>query len=393
MAPHIPSSNNTGSISDIPTAKDVTTSGGVWAPTSAKREKLKELQGELTADAKTLDDVATQEERLDLYLTDGLAAIVSNVEQDAETSSDDGNKLVLGAVLQSIDEILSTKQQLTQTEWETALTSVARILESRLATIPSDRCLHDVRDFYVPPVADGELSTATAEHTVEHKSQPFQNTANLPANAQEALLRFRLLLALAATEHLKKSWLALTTVSDQDIDRSAVTGTAVDKQAKTLDSKKLQQVLTAFIAKGGAARVEAMWNLMDRDGDGMLDESEMNQVCLLTVEPVRTALSRLFQEALDAYPVRAPYNEDMALVGAVPKPMGWRQRRREAKEKKRLIKKFNQTIQAHFVDEVEMPHRMRCIYAWANKKHQENKIDSFLVDDAGWSGRKRFVEL
>ena len=43
--------------------------------------------------------------------------------------------------------------------------------------------------------------------------------------------------------------------------------------------------------------------------------------------------------------------------------------------------------------EVEMPHRLRCIYAWANKGHQDNKIQSVVVDEIAWTGRKRYVEL
>jgi hypothetical protein len=54
---------------------------------------------------------------------------------------------------------------------------------------------------------------------------------------------------------------------------------------------------------------------------------------------------------------------------------------------------FERTLRVHFLDEVEMPHRLRCIYAWANKGHQGNKIDSVLVDESGWTGRKRYVEL
>jgi hypothetical protein len=54
----------------------------------------------------------------------------------------------------------------------------------------------------------------------------------------------------------------------------------------------------------------------------------------------------------------------------------------------------------HFCDQVETPHRLRCIYAWADKSHQSNKLDSIVVDSSDdWGaassivGRKRYVEL
>ena len=390
MAPHIPSSFS--GPAQIPTAQDVTTSGGVWAPSSAKREKLNELKGELAEhDDKTknltLDDMATAEERLALYFADGLAAIVSTVERQAiDVSTSD---TVLAATIESIQELLPS-QPLSQGQWESVLADISKALEAKLAAIPSDRCFKEVRDFYLPPTAPSNVDDVTT-------TEPLEQALNEHRHAEEAIVRFRLLLAQAAADHLKASWTALTTVSDQDIDRAAVTGLAIDKQATTLDAKKLEDVIVAFLTKDCAQRTEAMWALMDRDNDGLLDETEMNQVCHLTVEPVRMALLRLFQEALDASPVRALMTDledkgDSTKI-APPAPMGWRQRRRESKEKKKLSKLFRHTVQAHFVDEVEMPHRMRCIYAWANKGHQENKIDSVLVDDAGWSGRKRYVEL
>jgi hypothetical protein len=56
-------------------------------------------------------------------------------------------------------------------------------------------------------------------------------------------------------------------------------------------------------------------------------------------------------------------------------------------------------LKHHFENELEMPHRLRCIYGWANKQHQDNKMDSILVHEEGGGvvtsvvGRKRYVEL
>ncbi|GKY95208.1 hypothetical protein MPSEU_000483800 [Mayamaea pseudoterrestris] len=399
MAPQVPFNIKVAAdASKIPTATDVTTSGGVWAPSSAKREKLKELQGELAEHKDksknlTLDDLATNEERLDLYLADGLLAIVSTVEQSA-VYGDAVSDNVIAAITQGMDELFQT-DQLTQVQWEATLTDISKLLDLQLSTLPPERCLKDVRDFYVPPrVVDDDVGDA-------HKpAVQIFDSAGLPehAHAYEAIIRFRLLLAQAAVDHFKVSWTTLTMLSDQDVDRGAVTGTLVDKQAATLDAKKLQRVISAYLRSDCALRAEAVWNLMDRDNDGLLDETEMNLVCILSFEPVRMALTRVFMEALDASPVRVfsgsidGTNLDTNVI-TPPKRPSWRQRRREVKERKRLAKLFQRSVHAHFIDEVEMPHRMRCIYAWANKKHQENKVDSVLVDDAGWSGRKRYVEL
>ena len=54
---------------------------------------------------------------------------------------------------------------------------------------------------------------------------------------------------------------------------------------------------------------------------------------------------------------------------------------------------FKLSCKNTFRDEVEINHRLRCIYAWAEKADQDNKIESVLVDADGWSGRKRYVEL
>ena len=52
-----------------------TAGGGVWAQTSAKRDKLGELKMELDWEKgqKTLDDVATPEQALDLLLVDAVS--------------------------------------------------------------------------------------------------------------------------------------------------------------------------------------------------------------------------------------------------------------------------------------------------------------------------------
>lgn len=378
MAPASPSASNT--VSSIPTAQDITTSGGVWAPTSAKREKLAELKIEL-ADPQhhglTLDDFATGEQKLDLYLADGLLIL-------AQIADSNTNDAANNPFLQQVESIWAhlPAPDLTKDQWQATLLACQRQVEQQLATIPADRCLRDLRDFYLPTTEEEEQSASVDSTSVQ-------------SQAEQAVLRYRLLLAKAAIDHLLESWDTLTTVSDQDIDRAAVIGENLDKQASTLSASALRQVLSAYLNGSCAEQVDAVWNLCDRDRDGLIDEEEMKAVCEMAIEPTRKALGRLFAQALEAYPVRAPLtsaSEDTSQPG-VPRPAGYRQRRREAAEKKRLMKMFDRTLKVHFLDEVEMPHRLRCIYAWANKSHQDNKIDSVLVEESGWSGRKRYVEL
>jgi hypothetical protein len=410
MAPRsIPSNENASTY--IPTASDVTTSGGVWAPTSAKREKLRELkaqlaedteQNKLLGDNRTLDDLATNDELLDLYLADGLALVMrfSDEVRLQNTADSEADNDFLQSVLEMFKNRASMQSsELTQTQWDEFLISVAKDLEQRLSTLPPDRCLKNIRDFYVPEASEtSSVETTTSDTPVTSSAAGEAINASVQSFAQQTIHRFRLLLALGAAEHLKGSWKVLTATTDQDVDRAAVQGIIVpDAQARRIRLDRAVAVLEAHLQGNCVDRVEALWTLLDRDQDGLLDEVEMVHVCELAIESNRMALRRLFQEALQASPVRASLpslDSDIATPSEVtPSPLGWRQRRRDAKERKRLTTMFERTLRFHFLDEVEMPHRLRCIYAWANKHHQGNTIDSVLVDESGWTGRKRYVEL
>jgi len=436
MAPSSPPTTDAGINTEIPTARDVTASGGVWAPTSAKRERLREIMAELASEPKyegmTLDDLATDEQKLDLYLADGMLFLARLTDSTTATTStataleSDGHE-ILKQVLQfskdrandlytsTPDSSSSSGQQITQVQVEEYLNDVTKEIEEQLMALPSDRCLKMLRDFYYGDdsnITGSSPDAAAVDADDDGGVDPM--TATIQSYADEASLRFRLLLAKGAAQHLKESWSVLTAVSDQDVDRAAVKGENIENSAKTVSAVKLQAVLAAFLQGTCADRVEALWNLIDRDQDGLIDEVEVDTVCELAIEPVRIALGNLLREALEAHPVRAVplseiFNVDQdggdngnsgqttqaTTIAAPPpaKPLSWRQRRRERKEVKKLTKMFQNSLKNHFLDEVELPHRLRCSYAWANKRHQGNRLDSVLVDDAGWSGRKRYVEL
>lgn len=361
----------------MPSAQDVTTSGGVWAPTSAKRDKMSELLLALEEGQRTLDDAATPEQKLDLYLADGLDVIVKAAEQDSSDLT----------VIRDLESWMDEKakhlpEDLHQVQWESYLREVSRKVSSVLSEYPPERCLRNIRDFYewkpTEDAADLENSMASVDKAFE-----------------ECVIRYRLDLLQAEADHLLDSWDVLTQVSDADIDRAAVKGIALDPKASTLPLSKVNNVLKSFVAGTCGERVAATWDLLDRDGDSLLDESEMEQVAYLVVTPMEDALRRLFQEAVDAYPIREPLESlgDMNSDSEPPPKKGWRARRRDKRAEKRLRRIFSDTLKTHFQDEVEMPHRLRCIYAWADKAHQDNKIDAVHVEASDWGSRRRYVEL
>lgn len=382
--------------SSIPTAQDVTTAGGVWAPTSAKRDKITELKAELVEVADkvkptgpfpaTLDDLATPLQKLDLWLVDGLDSIArkADVETLVEDTTATDDDLIYVQIKEWMTSLYKEKDDLlTQHQCEDYLRRFQREMERHLAWQVTKHgetpILRDVRDY---------MDISGPMQLLENPpSEPLLNST--PPNLSVAVRRYRLLLAQAASQVLLDNWKSITTVSSHDIDRAAVDGITLEAQDATLPLVKVEALLESYLLGNAATRVEAWWDLIDRDHDGLLQESEMNSVCELTVKPVGQALQKLLQEAIQAHPVTLPPSAD----ANVPVPSSWRQRRREAKAQRQLTKMFAKTVKNHFQDEVEMAHRLRCIYQWANKSHQDNAIKSVLVDEIAWTGRKRYVEL
>jgi hypothetical protein len=398
MAPAASSSSSSTSGGGVPSQQDVSMAGGVWAPTSAKRDKLAELKTEMFAAGQlTLDVAASEKEMLDLYLADGISCIVRTADSVAVPPAEAAAPLkAMNDWLKEQANTSGLSDDLHQVQWEEYLKKVVAKVDSELSTLPADRYLWKVRDFYDVSGEQGNDIKDKVDVPVQadsHAVTELQQDAAVSDIFQQSVVRFRLLLTKAAAEHMLNSWKTLTTVSDQDVDRAAVLGETLEPHRSTLSMEELHQVLRAYLTGTCKDRVDAVWQLLDRDHDSLLDEAEMNLVSRTTVEPVRTALSTLMKETLDAYPVRAPLPApDATRPDEAPRP-GWRQRRRETKAKKKLIKMFQKTLKKHFDDEVEMAHRLRCIYAWAEKVHQDNKISSIQVEEMGWSGRQRHVEL
>eukprot|EP00980_Cylindrotheca_fusiformis_P004762 scaffold1019_cov123-Cylindrotheca_fusiformis.AAC.2 len=378
MAPEI-SQTSTKSTGEqrIPTAKDVSLTGGVWAPTSAKRDKLGELKTALEEGQKSLDDAATPQQLQDLYLADGfqLIAKVTDSLPDMDTKE----------ILDFSEWLVAQQQKMPEDvdkdKLEAHLEIVSQKVSSIMATIPTS-CLNDVRDFLDPATVD---ETDVLQDKMENPDLASQDDA-----FAKCVLLFRLQLTQAAIEHLKESWDAYTTVSDGDVDRAAVKGVSLEPQASTMPLSKVYAYLFAHMSGTCSDRVDASWQLVDRDNDGLLEQSEMNVVAQMCLAPVQKALVKLFEHAMEEG-VLDSGNNNINEKSPAPKK-GWRQRRKEAKARKLLMKLFHNATKRHFEDEVELNHRLRCIYAWAEKAHQDNKLDSVMVD-SGWSGKKRYVEL
>jgi EF hand len=392
MAPHSynPQILNLDS-KEIPTEKDVEIAGNIFATQSNKREKLGELKVEALAnDILSLDDAATDEQKLDLWLVDGLIAIASDVDSN-RLGTAVSDTIVEMSLLHELVEYCNNKVQsspsLNQLQWEEYLVDVGKQIDRSLCSIPSDRCLRNVRDFY-------DTSKATLKEEEKSLLDTFDdaqviNNQRTSSLFQQSVIRFRLLQTREAVKQLQKDWKTLTTWTDQDIDRAAVKQNSVE-EVKEISTAKLNAVLSSYVLGSCKDRFDSMWSLMDKDNDGLLDEEELVHVCNMVITPTGEAVRIILQESIDAYPLRAPLQNinDIDIKEQKVKSSS-----KEKKAKKRLLKLFNRNLKNHFLTELELSHRLRCSYAWANKTHQDNRVDSVLVDDSGWSGRKRYVEL
>ena len=95
----------------IPTSQE-TTAGGVWAPTSAKRDKLAELNIALEEGQDTLDDAATPLEKQDLYLADGLKYICKVSDSIAATGEDSDDFNERNKEIEELSEFLVQQQRM-----------------------------------------------------------------------------------------------------------------------------------------------------------------------------------------------------------------------------------------------------------------------------------------
>jgi len=258
--------------------------------------------------------------------------------------------------------------------------------------------------------------------------QQINQLNNITTHAlTSSTILYRTLLLRATAQTLLDNWDQLTTITSGDIDRAAVAKNELPLggQRSTVNVHSIKSVLMSYAQESPQEWIQSWWKLIDADNDGLIDQEEMNVCVELCLEPVHLALGDVFDRTLEVCPVRTiglggveearkknawflGVDQDDGVVDAEiptyipPAKLSWRNRRKELQQRKILTKTFQGTIARHFRDQAEAPHRLRCIYAWAEKAHQNNKLDSVLVDASEeWGagaasavmGRKRYVEL
>lgn len=393
--------------------------GGVWAQTSAKRDKIVELKAELKEDEFTLDDAATSVQKLDLDLADGMKVLMkakdegwedylfSPVFQELLDWFDESEKVVAKET--------KTLCNVNKTEFEAYLTDVIRRADKIIQISNAPAALAIIRDFMEPPrvpTATSETSNSKSSLTEssdedEHFGTTSEQKEIIDSAFKTALQLYQALLLKSVSEHLISSWETLTTITDGDMDRAATKGLD-PPEIKTLSLKQVNTILKTYLNGTCHDSVKAWWDLLDYDQDGLLDETQMAEVAEHAIRPFHKALPTFFVEAVEAHPVTLPLSpfpigtatSDSSSTLSLESNLGWRQKRREKKSKNNLLKLFSKTLERHFELEAEAPHRLRCIYAWAEKSHQKNKIESVLLDTGADNtvsivvgGKKRYVEL
>ncbi len=446
MAPNSPNSQN----KNIKSSKESkpqgpiigvdsnTEGGGVWSQTSAKKNKLSELKMELKFDLgqRSLDDVATEEEKYDLYLIDGVSALAKMVDCGGvcdDLVMDKKENVVLKQVQFMMkeykDSIASSsdnvndegkKIEINRKQFDAHISTLIKYVKEQRETHPA------APNGYIPslqPETDGTLPPALLyvrdfllykpPNPDEAIPSKISNELNTPISTSFSLCfeYFQIILLQSALEYLMTQWDTLTKTSSGDQDRAAVRGDTLTP-VETLDISKLHLVVNAFGSGSCSGRIQALWNLMDKDNDSMLDQEEMDRVVYMSIAPMEDAIKKFISDCMDVWPLRKfglppPCLEQVHDSEKGGKKLGfyrkWKEERRERQSRRTLMKLLDGTVKNHFEVEAETPHRLRCIYAWADKNNQDGKTESVLVDatnnnETGSSGffsgtRKRYVEL
>lgn len=401
---------------------------------------------------ETLDVAATSQETLDLALADGLKTVAKFVDDGMELDSVEGGKseAIIGEASLAARDATKQMFQLLESatsveEWEkpkfeATLQEVIRILSTGLPADPNlkkpEAGTLDVshpfcylREFVEYSKEDIDYDATVEEiknAVVEVKDPQIEQLNDIISQAFSSSVQlYRTLILRSTAQTLLDNWDTITTVTSGDIDRAAVSKTTIPpSQRSTVSAKDIQKLFIAYANESSSEWVQSWWNLLDADGDGLIDEEELNNCVDLATKPVHLAMSDMVSMTLEVCPTRmvgmvgnesndwflggenisdinaANETNPSSVANVNKKKLSWRNRRKELKARKALVKTFQATLERHFRDQVETPHRLRCIYAWADKSDQDNKLDSILVDASEeWGaasslvGRKRYVEL
>jgi hypothetical protein len=389
---------------------------------------------------ETLDVAADAQEKLDLEFADGLKMIAKFVDDGvkiSETINGQNGVSVLGAeatnsvenLFRLLDSVSAAEERIEKAKFEATMHEAIRILSAGLppdpnlkkhvaGTLDAGNPLCYLRQF-VEYSEENNCKESCGDREVEEQIRQLNDIVARAFSSSTEI--YRTLLLRASAQTLLENWDTLTTVTSGDVDRAAVSKTALPPHRTTVNAKNISMLFNAYANLPAHHWVQSWWNLIDDDGDGLIDEEEMNSCVNLAIKPVHTALRDMMYLSLEVCPLRTFGSvdanawflggedvSDIAAISGADSPaafvserrLSWRERRRELKARGALTKTFQATLGRHFRDQVEAPHRLRCIYAWADKSHQNNKLDSIVVDSSDdWGaassivGRKRYVEL
>ena len=402
---------------------------------------------------ESLDLAADSEQKLDLEFADGLKCIAKCVDAGMSPSLSANNtnnanvspyveamqttSLKTEQVTQQLFQILSntTEEEWTRPKFEATMKECVRILstvqsentESIAGRLDMNSPLCYVRDFVDEKTQTDsdeqqeQNQTSTTSELNQQLEKDLETLQQISTQAfSTAVHLYKILLLRAVATTLLESWDQLTSITSGDIDRAAVNHDgkgAIPSTRETINANAIQKVFEAYQSSSCDKFVESWWNLIDADQDGLIDQEEMNTVVELAMKPVHLALNDMVAASFRVCPVRRvgldnnklawflgdndiPSLDSNTNISTPTTKLSWRNRRTEQSAQKLLTKTFSNTLSRHFRDQVETPHRLRCIYAWAEKSHQNNKIDSILVDASeDWGaassivGKKRYVEL
>lgn len=377
---------------------------------------------------ESLDLAASSDQKLDLEFADGLRCIAKCVDNGANFTSNTAvqdlstHNSLIHAMQRTSNKTHEVSQQLfhllasNEDEWsrpkfESIMKECMRLLSTALpdsttqSSLDVTSSLCYVRDFVQDANnTTNELPTRDMDSQLQMNMESLELITSQAFDTSVHIYKLLLLRSLATT--LSEHWEQLTSVTSGDIDRAAVENKGTPKR-DTVHASSIRQLFQSYASSPCHSFVESWWNVIDADKDGCIDQEEMNTVVELAMKPVHLAWKEMVQLSLNACPSRRDGFNDAWFLGGndmtfhnhmtISKP-SWRSRRKEQAAQKLLLQTFSSTLSRHFRDQVETPHRLRCIYAWADKAHQDNKIDSILVDTSEeWGativGRKRYVEL
>ena len=342
-----------------------------------------ELKAALTEEEEILDDAATPDQLNDLHMIDGIQLIVRSVDEcwtPQQNLGDEHCSIIINDIL---NEGTSDFTSLNKVRFEAYINHVIRNIKRKRGEL-SEEVLSMIR-LFSEEIVDFDANESILKDDLKADTD-IDRPNNLPI--QEAFDTctnyYRYLLVESAAECLLSSWDELTQYTSSDIDRAAVAGDGTKGESiRELSREKVDEVLRSYFEKNCSERVEAFWKLIDHDEDGLVDQEEMDKIAHFSITPVQGAVKKIIETAVDG----------IQMLQETSRKSGWRQRRKESKKKKSFKKLLSIAVERHFDIEVEMHHRLRCIYAWANKAHQEGKVDSVLIEAGTIAGRKRYVEL